>query len=241
MGFVDLHCHLLWGVDDGCETPAETLEAAKLLVSLGFSDAAPSPHAVRELPSGDPALCERRRAEITALLAAEGVPLALHANAENRLDEELVSRAAGPSRRGIGARGAWVLVEAPFLGDMPGIAELVRRIGEAGATPLVAHPERCETFEAPGRVEAVVRAGAALQLNVGALTGLYGKAARRRAEALLDAGRYAVAATDLHAPRGASRWLPEALDALGRRAGSDGAARLLDVNPRRILAGERVA
>jgi protein-tyrosine phosphatase len=240
MGFVDLHCHLLWGVDDGCETPAETLAAARLLVALGFSDAAPSPHAIRELPSGDPALCARRRAEIASLLAAEGIPLALHANAENRLDEEFVSRAGGPSRRGIGERGAWVLVEAPFEGDVPGVLELVRRTGAAGATPLVAHPERCKTFEAPGRVEEVVRAGAALQLNVGALTGVYGRGARRRAEALLDAGLYAVAATDLHSPQGAERWLPEALEVLARRVGPAGVARLLATNPRRILDGERL-
>jgi protein-tyrosine phosphatase len=82
MGYVDLHCHLLWGLDDGCETPAETLSAARLLVALGFSDAAPSPHAIAGLTSGDAARSEARRAEAAELLAREGVPLALHPNAE---------------------------------------------------------------------------------------------------------------------------------------------------------------
>ena len=69
MGLVDLHDHLLYGLDDGCETPAETLPAARLLVELGWSEAAPSPHAIAELPSGDPAACEARRAEVAALRA----------------------------------------------------------------------------------------------------------------------------------------------------------------------------
>src|SRR5512142_726777 len=115
MGFVDLHVHVLWGIDDGCETPEETLAAARLLASLGWDELAPSPHAVRELPSHDPAACEARRAEATDLLGEAGVPMALHANAENRLDEEFLARAADPAtRRGIGAAGRWVLVEAPF-------------------------------------------------------------------------------------------------------------------------------
>lgn len=238
MGFVDLHCHLLWDVDDGCETPGETIAVARLLRSLGFSDVAPSPHAIPELPSRDAALCDRRRRDAEALLEAEGIALALHANAENRLDDAFLARAGGAERRGIGATGTWALVEAPFEDELPDVVERVRRIRGAGAWPLVAHPERCAEFGRPGRAEDVVRAGAALQLNVGALSGLYGKEARRRAERFLDEGLYAVAATDLHAPAGAERWLGEALDALARRAGPDGVARLLDENPRRILAGE---
>jgi protein-tyrosine phosphatase len=240
MGFVDLHCHLLWALDDGCETPSETVEAARLLVELGFTDAAPSPHAIAGLPSGDADRAEARRAEAAELLDREGVPLALHANAENRLDDEFMDRADGPARRGIGATQRWVLVEAPFQGDLPAIADLVFRLRRKGVFPLFAHPERCAEFERPGRAEEVVRLGAALQLNVGALAGVYGKPARKCAERFLDAGLYAVASTDLHHPESVREWLGEALTRLERRAGADALERLLSANPRRILAGEEV-
>ncbi len=98
MGFLDLHDHVLWGIDDGCETPEETLEAVRLLVSLGWDELAPSPHAVPELPSGDPALCQARRDEASALLAAAGIAITLHANAENKLDEGFMARAARVAR-----------------------------------------------------------------------------------------------------------------------------------------------
>jgi protein-tyrosine phosphatase len=238
MGFLDLHLHLLWGIDDGCETPEETLEAARLLVALGFSAAAPSPHVNPDLPSGDPAVCAARRAEAVELLAREGVPLALHANAENRLDEAFLARAGGPDRRGIGASGRWALVEVPFSAGLPALPDLVFRLRRKGLLPLFAHPERCAEFERPGRAEEVVRLGGALQLNVGALGGLYGKTARRQAERLLGEGLYAVAATDLHQPRGADDWLPDALHLLEKRAGADGTRRLLAENPARIVAGE---
>lgn len=240
MGLVDLHSHILWGIDDGCETPSETLAAARLLVALGFSDSAPSPHAVPGLPSGDPAVAAARLAEVQAFLGAQGIPLALHRNAENRLDAEFLARADGDGRRGIGPTQRWILVEAPFEGAVPALAELVFRLRRKGILPLFAHPERCVEFERPGRAAEVVRLGAALQLNVGALTGLYGKGARRSAERYLDEGLYAVAATDLHRADGAHEWLDEALAALERRAGSAGLERLMSANPRLILAGEEL-
>ena len=241
MGLVDLHSHILWGIDDGCETPAETVAAARLLVDLGFSDAAPSPHAVQGLPSGDPARAAARLAEVEELLCTHGIPLALHRNAENRLDEEFLARADGDRRRGIGATQRWVLVEAPFESAVPALPDLVSRLRQIGILPLLAHPERCAEFERPGRAAEVVRLGAALQLNVGALSGVYGKGPRRQAERFLDEGLYAVAATDLHHAGGAHEWLDEALSALERRAGNAGLERLMAEHPRRILAGEELA
>lgn len=241
MGLVDLHNHLLWGLDDGCETPEETVAAARLLVDLGFSDVAASPHVIAAFPSGNPAFVEARRAEAAELLAREGVPLTLHACAENRLDEEFLARAGGPGRRGIGAVQRWVLVEAPFDGGVPALPDLVFQLRRMGVSPLFAHPERCAEFERPGRAEEVVRLGGALQLNVGALTGMYGKVARKLAERFLSEGLYAVGASDLHRPRGAEDWLDASLEALEKRAGAEALERLLSANPRRILAGEELA
>ena len=241
MGYVDLHCHLLWGLDDGCETPVETVASARLLVSLGFTDVAPSPHAVAGLPSGDAARSEARRGEAAELLAREGVALVLHPNAENRLDEEFLARAGGDGRRGIGAAQRWVLVEVPFETPVPALAELVFGLRRRGVSPLFAHPERCAEFERPGRAEEVVRLGGALQLNVGALGGVYGRPARRLAERFLSEGLYAVASTDLHAPEAAREWLAESLETLEKRAGPASLERLLAENPRRILAGEDVS
>lgn len=241
MRYVDLHSHLLWDIDDGCETAAETLAAARLLVDLGFSEAAPSPHAIPGLPSGDPARAEARRVEAEELFAREGVALVLHANAENRLDDEFLARAGGEGRRGIGATQRWVLVELPFRAAVPSLPELVFTLKRKGVSPLFAHPERCAEFQRPGRAEEVLRLGGALQLNVGALTGVYGRPVQRTAERLLDEGLYAVASTDLHRPDGVREWLDEALGELERRAGTAGLDRLLGDNPRRILAGEDLA
>jgi protein-tyrosine phosphatase len=241
MGFVDLHDHLLWGIDDGCETPEQTILAARILVSLGWSELACSPHAEASLPSGDAALCDARRAEAAELFAREGIALTLHRNAENKLDDLFLARADDPvARRGVGASGRWVLVETPFSSSLPALPDLVFLLRRKGILPLFAHPERCLEFERPGRAEEVVRLGGALQLNVGALGGVYGRTARKLAERFLGEGLYAVAATDLHHPESAERWLAESLAALEKRAGAEVLQRLCADNPRRVVAGEEL-
>jgi protein-tyrosine phosphatase len=240
MGWVDLHCHLLWALDDGCKTAAETVEACRTLAALGFEEAVTTPHADAALPSGDAALCDARRAEAEALLASEGISLRLHPGAENRLDEEFLARAGGAGRRGIGAAGRWALVEVPFEGAVPALPDLVFRMRRMGVLPLFAHPERCAEFEREGRAAEVVRLGAGLQLDVGALAGAYGRSARRLAERLLGDGLYAAASTDLHRPSGARRLLEQGLSILEKRTGSEGLARLCCHNPRLILAGEEL-
>jgi protein-tyrosine phosphatase len=241
MAFVDLHSHLLWALDDGCQSPEETLAAARLLVGLGWREAAPTPHAHPLFPSRDPAVCAARLAEAQALLDLEGIPLRLHTGAENALDADYLQRLGVEARRGLGATGRWALVELPFRANVPGMPDMLFHLARRSLRPLIAHPERCLEFDRAGSAAEAVRLGAALQLNLGALVGIYGRHVRKQAEAFLAEGLYAVAATDLHHPEGAEEWLPEAIDALERLAGKAAVERLCAANPRRILAGEEIA
>lgn len=241
MGYVDLHCHLLWGIDDGCATAGDALEAARALVDLGYREAAPTPHARSDFPSRDGDLCRERLAALESLLLRERVPLQVHPGAENFLDDAFMERLGRGDPRGLGPGGRWVLLELPFTSAVPRLPDLVFRVKLKGHLPLFAHPERCAEFERPGRAEEVVRLGGALQLDLGALLGRYGRGPRRVAERLLDAGLYAIAATDLHGPVEARRWVAEAHRQLSRRAGGEAASRLLDENPRRVVRGEELA
>jgi protein-tyrosine phosphatase len=191
-GLVDVHCHLLWGIDDGCRSPDDALAAARALAAAGFAEAAQTPHARADFPSQDAALCEARFVELAALLQREGVPLVLHRGAENFLDEGFLERVARGEPRGLGA-GRYVLVELPFAGAVPRLPDLLFRIRLKGLVPVVAHPEHC------------------------------------------------AAATDLHDPVDAERWVAEALRAVERRAGAAEAGRLCRENPGRMLRGEELA
>jgi protein-tyrosine phosphatase len=237
-GFIDLHCHLLHALDDGAKTVAESLEMARALSDVGFTEVAPSPHAWPELP--DWQVAQARRDALGVLLGEAGISLELHPNAENRLDGDLFERMERGDARALGS-GRYLLVEAPFQTPLPSLLDLVFRLKLKGLTPLFAHPERCLEFTAHAeRAAEAVAGGAALQLDLGAVIGRYGRTAQRTAERLLDAGLYAVAATDLHGPVGAAAWIERALQALRRRVGEASAEDLLRAGPARVLAGEEL-
>ncbi|MCP3169284.1 tyrosine-protein phosphatase [Myxococcus qinghaiensis] len=234
-GFVDLHCHLLPAVDDGARTLEDALEMARALVDLGFSTVAPSPHARPEYAPVD--VVEARLAELTAALEHARIPLSLGRNAENLLDDAFLRGLGTPSARMLGG-GRVALVELPYTAPVPALPDILFRIRTKGVVPLIAHPERCLEFERKGRAAEAVRAGAHLQLDVGALIGRYGPLAKKLARAFLDDGLYAVAATDLHGPVGAREWVGRALGELRSRVGEEASSRLLRGNPSHLLAGE---
>jgi protein-tyrosine phosphatase len=234
-GWVDLHCHLLAGVDDGAKSLEDSLEMARALVDLGFSTVAPSPHARPEY--APPELVETRLAELRAALEREGLALTLGRNAENVLDDAFLRSLGTPTARMLGA-GPYVLVELPYTTPVPALLDILFRIRTKGVRPVIAHPERCLEFERKGRAAEAVRAGALLQLDVGALTGRYGGTAKKLGRALLEDGLYALGATDLHAPVGARDWVGKALAELRVRAGEQAFGRLMRDNPARLLTGD---
>jgi len=237
-GFIDLHCHLLPGVDDGARTPEDALAMARALVAVGVSTVAVSPHA---RPGCAPVeVCVERLVSLRRALADAGVPLVLELGAENALVEDGFLESLGtPAARPV-HRGPYVLVEVPYTAPVPALPTLVFQMVRRGVVPLFAHPERCVEFQRPGRAAEVVALGARLQLDLGALSGRYGPVARRTARTLLDDGLYAVAASDLHAPAGAQRWIERALSELRALGGDVAVQRLFRDGPARVLAGEAV-
>ena len=237
-GFVDLHCHLLPGVDDGARTPEDALEMARALVDVGVSTVAVSPHARAGCAPVE--VCRERLGELRRALADAAVPLTLALGAENALVEERFLESLGTPAARLVHHGPYLLVELPYSAPVPALPTLVFQMTRKGVTPLLAHPERCLELQRPGRAAEVVALGARLQLDVGALSGRYGPVARRTARPLLDDGLYAVVATDLHAPTEARRWVERALSELRACAGEAAVQRLFRDAPARVLAGEPV-
>jgi len=235
--FTDLHCHLLFAIDDGPPDLPGSLALARLLVSLGFGKAVATPHALPQFPGA--ALARERLEALGAALAQEKIALEIDLGAENRLDESWLALELEGQGRHLGSTRV-TLVEAPYETVVPAFPDILFRLSRKGVIALIAHPERCAQFQEVERASEAVRLGALLQLDVGSLAGTYGRQAKKTALKLLEAGLYAVASSDLHEARDAARWLPQGLTELERRAGKAGLARLLDENPARLLRGEEL-
>ena len=241
----DFHNHLVPGVDDGAQEPADSAAALGRFRAEGASQIIATPHFMGSLTL-DRARGEARLAELDAgweLLRAVvatdgermGSTLRVERGAEVMLDvpdpdlsDERLRLAGGP----------FVLVEYPALRLPPVNAEVaLAELRTRGWTPVVAHPERYRNLD-PTLVELVRfrREGAFLQMNAGSLFGDYGKTAAGHARRILMAGEADYVASDYHA-RG-EPGLQRFVRAMGDAGFGEQAELLTMTNPARLLAGE---
>jgi protein-tyrosine phosphatase len=231
-GFVDLHSHLLPGVDDGAQTVAEAVALAGGLKALGFTCLVATPHARPGLfdPSGEALVAALR--ELRTALGAAG-PRVLLAG-EHFLDDEVWTRIAEGRARPY-PNGRAILVEISTAGPPPArLSDQLFRLRVGGLRPILAHPERCAAFQSdPELLEQLRRAGVAVALDLTSLVGGGGRGSRRAAERLLEHDMVDVACTDLHTPRELDD-VGKAIERLRKLAGDAGLDQLLHTAPLRL-------
>lgn len=196
----DLHCHILWNMDDGAETMEKTIEMCRTAVKNDISIVAATPH-MTDLRRTDDFLYTRNRkiTELNRLLNAEEIPLRICGGAEVYLndwifeaDDELAELTLNRSR--------YLLCEYSLrLFDPEKAVLFAEEIAERGLVPLIAHPERYPTFhEYPAIVPELYGLGARFQVNADSLTGRIGENVRDFAVNMLTNGFADVIATDAH-------------------------------------------
>ena len=233
---IDIHCHVLPGVDDGADTP----ETARGMLERGAADgtaaAVLTPHL---FPHDDQEKCRLHEEAFAVLARDHGDGMELHLGAEIRFRFGMAELAAHPAARLAG--GPYVLVDLPF-GNWPMEIGLERGFFElraAGYKPILAHPERHpQLLEKAGLLGRLREQEVCFQVNGGSLCGAFGRRARAGAEGLLDRGWVEIVASDGHDLRRRPFSLRAARAAVTERAGEAEALRLLEENPRRAVAGE---
>ena len=238
MSYVDLHCHLLPGLDDGAATMAATIAHAARLEAAGVRDVACTPHVKSgEFPRIDLIRLARLRDEAQRLIAGRGIDVRLHGGGELGHDDalslapdELELIAQGP------AHARWILLECPFEGVVDDFTAAAERLWELGYDLLLAHPERAAPIAGgESRLLSLVDRGALLQVNATSLLGRHGPRARAVAERLLGDGMVWCLASDGH-PGTRDDTLDQGFDALVRGGASERLAALLTQdNPRELL------
>jgi protein-tyrosine phosphatase len=186
--YVDLHCHLLPGLDDGSADLEAAVSHVRRLEAVGVRDVACTPHIKRiDFPDLDVGELAGRRAEVVAAVAAEGLGVRIHGGGELAHEEALVRPeheleliAQGPYG------GRWLLLECPFEGLDEGFLDAIDRLHSLGYGVLAAHPERSfEIEQRMGVLRAAVERGALVQVNVSSLLGNHGRVERDVAWRLL--------------------------------------------------------
>jgi len=194
---IDLHCHVLPGIDDGPSTTASSIALARAAAEVGVRRIVATPHVSTRYPNEADSIA-RLVEEVAFALTREGVKVGVQAGAEIALEhipeipsEELASLGLGG--------GEWLLVEPPFGPLVPSLGDTVTALQQAGHKVVLAHPERCPTFHRdPAMLERLVRSGVLTSVTAGALVGRFGKDVRHFALDMAAAKLIHNVASDAH-------------------------------------------
>jgi protein-tyrosine phosphatase len=183
---IDLHCHVLPGIDDGPPTLADSIALCRAAVAAGTRTVVATPHVSWDWPGVTSQVVADGTARVNEALRAEGIDLEVRTGAEIAMtragdltDEELIALRMGG--------GPYLLIECPISPVAAGFDAIAHALADRGHRILLAHPERCPAFHRePARLEALVEAGMLTSVTAGAFVGRFGRDVERFARQMLE-------------------------------------------------------
>jgi protein-tyrosine phosphatase len=233
---VDIHCHVLPGVDDGSKDLETSLAMLRMAFEAGTTDIVASPHASPRY-AFDSAQVAESIGQLERL--TPGQSPRLHYGCDFHLSfDNLRAALEDPGPFTIN-HGRYLLVEFPDLAIFPNSGELLERLLHRGLVPVITHPERNELLrQRLAELRTWVEMGCLLQLTAGSVTGRFGKRAAQFCDALFRQGLAHVVASDAHDTLHRTPDMTEARERVRGNYGAAAAVQVFEETPAAIIRNE---
>lgn len=200
-GFVDIHCHLIPGIDDGARDASDALAMSLLAVDEGIDTVVVTPHQLGAFSRNRGDEIRVRAVELQELLHTNGVPLRVLPGADVRIDSGMVAKVLAGEVLSLADQRRHVLLELPHELYLP-LEPLLGELKRHGLVGVLSHPERNQgILQQPGVIEPLIDAGCLMQVTAGSLLGGFGPASQALAEQMCRRGWVHFVATDAHGPK----------------------------------------
>lgn len=232
---IDLHCHILPGIDDGATDLSVSLTMARAQVGQGVTVVACTSHILPGLYHNSGPALRQATLELQKILDQEGIPLRLATGADVHMTPDFVGGLRSGKLLSI-ADSRYVLVEPPHHTAPPQLEDFFFNLVVAGYVPILTHPERLSWV--PSRYETIkklVRSGVWMQVTAGSFAGAFGRNALYWAERMLDDGCVHLIASDAHDAERRPPDLAAGREFVAKRVGAEEAQRLVLTRPVGIL------
>ena len=195
---VDMHSHVLPGLDDGADNLEKSLEMVAVLVQLGFRKLIMTPHIMGDFYRNTPTGIREKLAQLQAAVKEKGWDIQLDCAAEYYLDEWFLDKVKAEEPL-LSFGDNYVLVETSYINEPLNFKEIIFTLKAAGYKPVLAHPERyMYLYDRFDELLKMQELGILFQVNINALSGYYSDAARKVAEKLIDLKLVHFIGTDAH-------------------------------------------
>jgi protein-tyrosine phosphatase len=196
---VDMHSHVLPGIDDGAQNVEESIVLVKRMMDMGIKKIIATPHIMADYYKNTPETINNALEILKAELKVQEIDIVVEAAAEHYFDETFETRVNNKKVMTMG--GNYALLEFSFVSQPPNAYTVIQKMIEwGGYKPILAHPERYP-YMSISQLKNIRLWGCNLQLNTISLTGYYGKDTKRKAEELVDNNLVDFISSDMHNPR----------------------------------------
>jgi protein-tyrosine phosphatase len=239
--FVDIHCHLLPGLDDGAATAEEALAMAEMAVADGVGTIIATTHQLGNFAKNSGAMIRAAATRFQQLLDQRRIPLRVLPGADVRIEPDLVRKIRSGEVLTLGDRRRHVLLELPHDVYVP-LDRLLTELKSAGLVGILSHPERNRgILNQPGVLRPLVEHGCLLQVTGASLTGTFGESIQMFSESLLEQGLVHFVSTDAHGTKGRPPVLGAAFERVAELVGRETAIDLCCRHPAAVAGGGNVA
>ncbi len=234
---IDIHCHILYDVDDGAEDAMTSRDMIDRMAKNGVTDIFATAHFRRHMFYYPIDKVEEALHTLKRYAFAKNVRI--HAGCEYHVDHEIFDNLTSGRVHSM-ADTSYVLTEYSYSSDLDRILHYTQELLMRGWHPIIAHVERYEVFQRnPLLAEDVVDAGAQIQVNADAVLGLDGRLLKKTTKKLLAHGLVDYIASDAHDMNERASHMKECFDYVGKKYGPETADALFEDNARRILQSEK--
>jgi protein-tyrosine phosphatase len=236
---IDLHCHVLPGLDDGPESLPEALEMCRVAARDGITVVVAMAHTLNGVYYNDGETILGGVQELREALRGEGLEIEILPGADVHVEPSVLAMIRDGRVMTINHTGRAVMLEFPdyFVADV--MCRFLESLTREGVIPVISHPERCSQFRDRGLLQSMLERGAVIQVTAMSVTGGFGEEIQARSRRLLEEGLVHVIATDAHSPHRRPPVLSHAVTETAEIVGGEAARAMVWDNPGAILRGRR--
>jgi protein-tyrosine phosphatase len=238
---IDIHTHILSGIDDGSDTVSESLLIIKEALNSGITDLVLTPHYIEGAKYAYNNEHKKNMLnQLKHIIDSEGIKINLYLGNEIFISSNIVDLINKDEVYTINGN-RYVLIELPIKWKFENTKEIIFNLINNGYIPIIAHPERYEIFNNnKNLIKELIKMGVLLQGNIGSLIGIYGRKVKEQLEYLLKNNMIDVLASDVHKQNSIYKKLDLSIKKLKKIVGNDITTILINENPKRIINNEDI-
>lgn len=240
--YVDIHSHILYGIDDGSKSLEESIEIIKEHIKMGFTDIAVTPHYIEnskyitnneEKENILKTLKNELKKQNIKINLYIGNEVYINNNIEELLNQNEISTINNTK---------YLLIELPMQNKIKNISEIIYELRIKGIIPIIAHPERYEYVQKDiNYVDKLIEEGALLQSNYASILGMYGEKSKKALKKLIKQNKILILSTDVHYPNSKIYFnMDKIRKKLSKLIGEEKLKELTTTNPKKIIKNEKL-